>query len=81
MKKEAKDVFKNIWFDTAASPFLYDPAIYDMAVAAGILDKILFGTDFPLLTPDRYYADLDNSNISDREKKKILGENAKYLFM
>ena len=80
MKKQAKAVLKNIWYDTAASPFLYDPAVYDLAAAAGIIDKVLFGTDFPLLPPNRYYTDIANSRLTDLQKKKVLGENAKMLF-
>ena len=80
MKKEAQSVLKNIWYDTAASPFLYSPGIYDMAAKAGVIDKVLFGTDFPLLPPSRYYKDLDASNLSSDEKKRVLGENAKALF-
>ncbi len=80
MKKEAKEVLSNIWFDTAASPFLYDPAIYDLAAGAGVIDKILFGTDFPLLPPARYYKDLDQSGLNKAQKAKVLGENAARLF-
>jgi hypothetical protein len=80
MKKQTKEILKNIWYDTAASPFLFDPAIYDMAVVAGVIEKVLFGTDFPLLTPDRYYRDLDNSHITPRQKEMILGENSGLLF-
>jgi predicted TIM-barrel fold metal-dependent hydrolase len=80
MKKETKTTLKNIWYDTAASPFLYDSKIYDIAVAAGVIDKVLFGTDLPLLTPDRYYKDINDSNISSKQKKLILGENAALLF-
>ncbi|MCD4674653.1 MAG: amidohydrolase [Desulfobacula sp.] len=80
MKKETKTVLKNIWYDTAASPFLYDSQIYDVAVDAGVADKVLFGTDFPLLTPGRYYKDIDDSNINSRQKKQILGENAALLY-
>jgi len=80
MKKETKLVLKNIWYDTAASPYLYDSQIYDIAAAAQIADKILFGTDFPLLNPDKYYKDLDNSNISSAQKKDILGNNAAIIF-
>lgn len=80
MKKETKSVLKNIWYDTAASPFLYDSQIYNLAVAAGVIEKVLFGTDFPLLSPDRYYKDLDNANISSLQKEQILGENAALLF-
>ncbi len=80
MKKETKEILKNIWYDTAASPFLFDPQIYDMAVTAGVIEKILFGTDFPLLAPDRYYKDLDNSHITARQREMILGKNAGLLF-
>ncbi|MCP4669671.1 MAG: amidohydrolase [Desulfobacula sp.] len=80
MKKETKTVFKNIWYDTAASPYLYDSRIYDIAVDANIADKVLLGTDFPLLTPDRYYRDIDNSDITPDQKKQILGDNAALIY-
>ncbi len=80
MKKNAKSILKNIWYDTAASPFLYEANIYDTALHAGVLDKVLLGTDYPLLTPKRYYTDLDNSNLSEDQKSMILGENASRLF-
>lgn len=80
MKKETKTILKNIWYDTAASPFLYDPAIYNLAASAGIIEKVLLGTDFPLLSAGRYYTDIDQSNLSVLEKKMILGENARRLF-
>jgi len=80
MKKQAKETLKNIWYDTAASPFLFDSQIYDMAAIAGVIEKVLFGTDFPLLTPDRYYQDLDNSRITVRQKEMVLGKNAGLLF-
>ncbi|SMC89808.1 hypothetical protein SAMN02746065_11436 [Desulfocicer vacuolatum DSM 3385] len=80
MKKQVKENLKNIWYDTAASVYLYDPEIYDMAVRAGVIDKVLFGTDFPLLTPDRYYADMDKSAMTDLQKAQVLGENALALF-
>jgi len=79
-KKQTKEILKNIWYDTAASPFLFDSQIYDMAAVAGVIEKVLFGTDFPLLPPDRYYKDLDNSRITSRQKELVLGENAGLLF-
>lgn len=80
MKKQTKEILKNIWYDTAASPFLFDSQIYDMAAVAGVIEKVLFGTDFPLLPPDRYYKDLDYSRITPRQKELVLGENAALLF-
>ena len=80
MKKQTKEILKNIWYDTAASPFLFDSQIYDMAAIAGVIEKVLFGTDFPLLTPDRYYKDLDDSHITAQQRAMVLGENAVLLF-
>lgn len=80
MKKQTKEILKNIWYDTAASPFLFDPEIYDIAVMAGVIEKVLFGTDFPLLPPDRYYKDMENSHITARQKEQVLGRNAAKLF-
>jgi predicted TIM-barrel fold metal-dependent hydrolase len=80
MKKQLKESLKNIWYDTAASIFLYDPEIYDMAVQAGVIDKVLFGTDFPLLTADRYYRDMDKSAMTLAQKKQVLGGNASKFY-
>ncbi|MCP3900048.1 MAG: amidohydrolase family protein [Desulfobacteraceae bacterium] len=76
MKKDVKSVLKNVWFDTAASPYLYDPSIYKLAVDTGIIDKVLLGTDFPLLKPDRYVKDIEKSGISNIDKEKVLNGNA-----
>ena len=65
---------------TAASPFLYDPTIYDIAATAGLIDKVLFGTDFPLLKPERYYKELEQTCLSPEQKAQILGLNAGLLF-
>ena len=79
MKREVKEVLENTWFDTAASPFLYDTGIY--AVATRILgpDRILFGSDFPLLKPDRYLEEMRNGGLSQKVITKICGENAARL--
>ena len=51
LKKEVRDVIKNVWFDTAASPYLYVPQVYRMAGEFVGFEKILFGSDYPLLSP------------------------------
>jgi predicted TIM-barrel fold metal-dependent hydrolase len=79
MKRDVKDVLQNVWFDTAASPFLYDASIYKLAVDAGIIDKVLLGTDYPLLKPDRYIKEIEESGISDLDKEKIINGNAQSI--
>ncbi|MCL2243935.1 MAG: amidohydrolase family protein [Treponema sp.] len=71
--------FNNVYYDTAASPFLYDERIYNAAKALGLCEKILFGSDFPLLDQSRCMEQLEKSCISDEDKKLILGGNAQKL--
>ncbi len=79
LKKEVREVLTNVWFDTAAMPFLYRPkALGAMAEAVG-LDKLLLGTDFPLLPPKRYFRELDNSGLTEDELQAVLGQNAAKL--
>ena len=46
---EVKDALQNVWFDTAASPFLYSPGVFPIAAELVGADKILLGSDFPLI--------------------------------
>ncbi len=79
LKKEVKEYLKNIYFDTAASPYLYDPAIYRLAIQLVGLDKILFGSDYPLLPPKRYFKEMEEAGLSDNQINKICGVNAAKL--
>ena len=78
---EIKEKFRNVYYDTAAVPFLYDSRIYRAAKALRLCEKILFGTDFPLLSPSRYLPALEESGLSDDEKQQILGTNAQRLLI
>ncbi len=73
---EIKDQFKNVFYDTAASPFLFDKKIYKSAIDIVGKDKILFGTDFPLLKPKRYIKEIEISNLTKNEKESILFNNS-----
>ncbi len=77
---EVKQALKNVYYDTAASPFLYRPEIYLAAKAAGIIDKILLGSDYPLISPHRYFDRLAAVALTETDKAKIRGENAIRLF-
>ena len=79
LKKEFKEAFNKVYFDTAASPFLYDPEIYRIAVNIVGADKILFGSDFPLLPPKRYFKELEKEDLSRDEIESICGKNASKL--
>jgi len=76
MKKEVGDALKNAWFDTAASPYLYSPKIYRIAGELLGFEKILFGSDYPLLKPDRYFQEMAEAGLSSVELSLVKGENA-----
>jgi predicted TIM-barrel fold metal-dependent hydrolase len=76
MKKEVKEILRNVWFDTAASPYLYDPEVYSIAGRLIGFDKILFGSDYPLLPPRRYLKEMEGTDLPGRAIAKIQGGNA-----
>ena len=79
LKKDVKESLENVYFDTAASPFLYDPQIYRYAKEIAGLEKILFGSDFPLLKPARYFKELEKTGLPQDEVDSICGRNAARL--
>lgn len=80
MKREVKRVLKNTWFDTAASPYLYEKEIYSISTKILGPDRILFGSDFPLLKPGRYFKEMEEAGLSKDAIRKICGENAALFF-
>ncbi len=79
LKKEAPAVLQNCWLDTAAMPFLYKPEVLPALAGAVGLDKILFGSDYPLLGPQRYYQEFALSGLDAGQQSRILGQNAASL--
>ncbi len=79
MKKEVADVLRHVYFDTAASPYLYRPEIYRLAVDIMGPEKILFGSDFPLLRPNRYLVEMAAGGLSPEQQRLITAENARQM--
>jgi predicted TIM-barrel fold metal-dependent hydrolase len=76
---EVREKCRNVYYDTAATVFLHDSRIYRAAAALGLCEKILFGSDFPLVPPLRYMRDIETSGISAEDRARILGGNAERL--
>ncbi|MBI5250096.1 MAG: amidohydrolase [Desulfomonile tiedjei] len=72
---EVAAVLSRTYLDTAASPFLYDSRIFEIASKILGPDKIVFGSDFPLLPLSRYLKELEKSGIQGSLQKAILGDN------
>jgi predicted TIM-barrel fold metal-dependent hydrolase len=63
----------NLLIDTASSQI--DNGMLEYAVAELGPEKILFGTDMPLLDPHTQLAKVTGANISEQAKRAILGGN------
>jgi uncharacterized protein len=60
------------------SPKYFSPTLVQYANSL-LKDKVLFGTDFPVLTPERWMADFENLNIKPEVRPLIMKDNAARL--
>ena len=61
------------------SPKYFSPQLIQFANTQ-LKHKVLFGTDYPLITPDRWLADFEAIEIRDEVRPLILKDNAVKLF-
>ena len=76
---EVKQAMSKVYFDTAASPFLYSPQIYSQVARLVGAEKILFGSDYPLIDQNRLLKEINSLDLSDETKNLILSGNAQKL--
>ncbi len=66
----------NTWIDLSGwSPKYFPEALVRQANSL-LQNKVLFGSDYPLLTPDRWMQDFENLTLKDEVRPKILKDNA-----
>lgn len=69
----------NVWIDLSGwSPKYFPPQLVRYANTL-LREKVLFGTDFPALTPERWLRDFDALEIKPEVRPLILKENARRL--
>ena len=89
LMSEVREVLRNVWYDTAASPLLYPTArIFDVALRCIDHGKILYGSDYPLRIYPRRQQEPDFTTFIDEIEglglepaimKDIMGRNAARL--
>ena len=77
---EVGAALRNVYFDSAASPFLYRPGIYRAVADIVGADRILFASDYPLMPHSRPLSELAGLSLPDCQNHLILGGNAERLF-
>jgi len=72
---EVSRIMCNVYYDTAASLFLYQDDIFTLA-ARWAPGKVLFGTDFPLIGPGTFIRRLEAARMPTATRRRMLGGNA-----
>jgi predicted TIM-barrel fold metal-dependent hydrolase len=71
---------RQVYIDLSGwSPKYFSPVLIQYANTL-LKNKMLFGSDYPLITPDRWLADFEKIAIKDEVRPLILRENAIRLF-
>lgn len=68
-----------VWFDTAAASLLYDDAAIARVVELAGPARVLFGSDYPLLSPQRQLARV-RSSLPAEVRDAVCGGNAAELY-
>jgi uncharacterized protein len=70
---------RQVYIDLSGwSPKYFPPQLVQYANTL-LSDRVLFGSDYPMITPDRWLADFEQAGFRDEVRPKILKENAARL--
>lgn len=76
---EVRKVLSRVYIDTAATPYLYDARVYRLGCLVGA-ERILFGSDFPLVSQRRQRTAIEDGLADDEAARRlVLGENARLM--
>ncbi len=88
LNRTIQKIMRNVYYDTAAVPLLYRPDVYPSIIGVVGAEKILYGSDYPLLLYPRrsrtpgfteLLAEIKNSGLSRDQLDLVLGGNMQRL--
>ena len=77
---EVKESLKNVYFDSAASPFLYRPEVFATVSELVGKGKVFFASDYPLLDISRPLEQARTAGLAPDVEAALLSGNAAKLF-
>jgi predicted TIM-barrel fold metal-dependent hydrolase len=77
---EVKESLKNVYFDSAASPFLYQPEVFATVSELAGAGRVLFASDYPLLEMSRPLEQARSAGLAPDVEEALLSGNAAKLF-
>jgi predicted TIM-barrel fold metal-dependent hydrolase len=73
--------YENLYLMTSAwAPKRYPQAIVKALTSSAFRDRIMFATDFPILSFERPISEIPLLELGDDDKRRFLGDNASALF-
>lgn len=79
MMPEVREMFSHVYVDTAAQRLLYDDATFEYLVRLIGAERILLGSDYPLVSQARQIEELRSGVFHSADLDKMLGGNAQKL--
>jgi predicted TIM-barrel fold metal-dependent hydrolase len=70
----------NVTYDCAATSYLYDPAIFRNVIDLVGMEKVLFGSDWPVLGQGKLIERIRSAGLTDDEFAAVLGGNAARVY-
>ncbi|MGE5620915.1 MAG: amidohydrolase family protein [Sphingomonadaceae bacterium] len=76
---EVRRASTNVYYDSAASTYLYDPQVFLHVGRIAGFDKLLWGSDYPVLRQARFLGKVRDLPIEEPDLLAVLGGNAARL--
>ncbi|MCK4222613.1 MAG: amidohydrolase family protein, partial [Dehalococcoidia bacterium] len=76
---DVAEALSNVFYDTAATSLLYRPQIFKQVSEIIGSDRILLGSDYPLVAQGRTIGQIRSLQLAEEDQTKILGANAQEL--
>lgn len=73
---EVRKTLSNVYFDTAATQYLYSPEVFRVVSQLAGVEHVVFGSDFPLISQQRALNDLRSAALSEEAQLEVLWASA-----
>jgi len=76
---EVRDALTNVYYDTAATQYLYSPRVFESVIQIVGARHVLFGSDYPLIGHRRALDHARSAGLGPEDEAALLGGNAARL--
>ncbi len=77
---EVAEQTRNVYYDSAASTYLYRSHVFPTVIDLVGHNRVMMGTDYPVLRQDRFVRHIDKHGLSDDVMDAILWRNAARVY-